>query len=237
MRAVLLVLWGVSILFAGAQALRAQEVTLDEGTFTIYEGDTEVGTETFSIRASGSGADRRVVAGARVHVTGGGSPRDTETALELRGDDEHVVRYTAQVAGAEPLDVRYEEDAPGRLSMIRRTSVGERAREMRAPDGMLVLDAGVVHHLHFAAARLRAGARQLPILVPIEGESGTVTLRDAGAGSVRVAGTEVSAQRMRVESSNGAALEVWLDGAGRVLAVERTAERGVAFRAVRTRVP
>ncbi|MEZ4414171.1 MAG: hypothetical protein R3E10_00300 [Gemmatimonadota bacterium] len=237
MRAWSLCLTGAFALGAMGPDLGGQEVTLDEGTFTIYEAGAEVGTETFSIRVSGSGAERRVVAGARLHVASGPGARDVQTTLELRGADEHVVLYTVQVSGSEPQDVRYEEDGPGRLSMIRRTSVGERAREMRAAPGLVILDSGVVHHLYFAGVRLRAGATTVPTLVPIAGESGSVTLRPLGAGSVEIAGSSVDAQHMRVESSTGAALDVWMDAEGRLLLVERAAERGPAFRAVRTRLP
>lgn len=237
MRSTLLAMVAVTSLWAEPSGLPAQEVTLDEGTFTIYEGSTEVGTETFSIRQSGSGAELRVVAGARIHIVAGSQPRDVQTTLELRGPEGRVVLYAVKVGGAEPQDVRYTEDGPSRLSMVRRTEVGERAREMRAPPGLTVLDAGVVHHLYFLKNRIQGGEARIPVLVPIAGETGEVNVRDRGQASIQVGSTTVQARHLEVTSPTGGTLSAWFDDRGRLLQVARSADVGTAFRAVRTQLP
>ena len=232
MRSTLLIGTALASASLGFTDLSAQEVTLDEGTFTIYEGSAEVGTETFSVRQSGAGAEMRVVAGARIHIVGGDSPRDIQTTLELRGAEERLALYAVKVGGASPLDVRYSEDGPSRLSMVRRTEAGERAREMRAPRGLTVLDTGVAHHLFFVRKRLTGSSAEVPILVPMDGETERVTVRDEGTQPIEVAGSLVNAQRIDVVGSSGT-LSAWFDDRGRLLRMER----GTDFSAVRTQLP
>ena len=232
MRSTLLVGTALVSVSVGLVELSAQEVTLDEGTFTIYEGSNEVGTETFSIRQSGEGSELRIVAGSRIHIVGGTSPRDIQTTLELRGAERRLALYAVKVGGATPLDVRYSEDGPSRLSMVRRTEAGERAREMRAPQGLTVLDAGVAHHLFFLRQRLQGGASEVAVLVPMEGETGRATLRDQGSQSVEVGGNQVSAQRVDITTGAGV-LSAWFDDRGRLLRMQR----GSSFSAVRTQLP
>ncbi len=225
---------GVTLLSAGlwSSGLFAQEVTLDEGTFTIYEGSSEVGTETFSIRESGAGAELRLVAGARIHIVGGSSPRDMQTTLEMRGADRRLALYAVKLGGASPQDVRYSEDGPSRLSMVRRTEEGERAREMRAPDGLTVLDQGVVHHLFLIRERLAGASARVSVLVPMEGTTEEATVSERGAEAVSVGGVQVDAQRIDV-TAGGETLAAWFDDQGRLLQVER----GDSFRAVRSELP
>ncbi|MFP4622665.1 MAG: hypothetical protein ACLFRX_00655, partial [Gemmatimonadota bacterium] len=73
-----------ALALAGPAVAHAQTTVVDEGTFRLHIRDTPVGTETFTIRRSGSGAGAATAAQGRVVLDSG---ERTRSLLRLEGPD------------------------------------------------------------------------------------------------------------------------------------------------------
>jgi hypothetical protein len=210
-----------------APRLHAQVTVLDEGTFTHSVGGTRLGREDFSIRSS-----RSAVAGLTY----------VAQANVLAGERRRTVLLTADSAGG---PVRFQLEA--RDATVLTTSViGERqrglwlgrivterresAREFRLPEGTLVAEPGVVHHLWFF---IRFGQERPVVLLSPSGPSqDSVTVGTPVADSVTIGPQVLGAQRWELRGLRDGALrwEVWTDRAGRVLRARHAASGLEALR-------
>ncbi len=210
-------------------AARAQNQTLDEGTFRIMVAGHEVGRETFSIRESGAGSDAVVVAQGRVTLDN----RTVNSSLELTGAKLRPAVYQVQIEGDGEKRIAGRL-AGGRFSAKIVSPSGEQMREYLAGDGAVVVDEGVAHQYYFVARAAAAGATTLPLLVPSENRQVMAQLSSAGQESVEVGGKRVPARHLVVTLRGGDARDVWVDDQGRILRVEIPARQ---YAAVRTSAP
>lgn len=210
----------------------AQTVTLDEGTFTFYRGGSEIGTETFAIRRSGSGEDAVVVANATVEMDLPGGMRTLAPALEATGHEMALSAYQVKVSGDQEAEVYLT--LSGRRFVARiTTEAGERQQEFRASPGALLLEEGVVHQYYFLRPLLDALPARVPVLMPREGSQLQMEVSSLGRETVSVGGQSIEARHLRLEAG-GEVREVWVDGEGRVLRVVIPA---TGFRAERQAPP
>jgi len=216
-----------ALMLAGSAA--AQQV--DQGTFRVYVGDREVGTETFTITQTGSGAVAVTMASGRVEL------RLAEGSLSL------APRLRAQGVGADPVQYQVDVsgDAPqrivgtisgGRVSQKVVTGAGEQLREYVASSGAVVLDEGVAHHYYFLAQRTHAG--RVPVIVPRENRQVIATVTNRGEEPVTIGGRTARLFHLVVQPQGGAATDVWVDDLNRVIRVEVPARQ---YRAVRDALP
>jgi hypothetical protein len=220
------VLFGV-VAFAciGAPAA-AQTVRLDEGTFRILVDGREVGTETFSLRQNGTGADAVVIAQGRVVL----DSNETTANVQLAGTGLRLVAYDVELSGADARRIRASVSG-SRASARTLSAAGETMKEYLVSDGAVLLDDGVAHHYYMIAQRAEAGSRSTPILIPRESRQVQATITVAGSESVSAGGSTVTAQRIVVQPEGGDTRTVWVDAEGRVLRVEIPARNYVAVRA------
>lgn len=202
-------LFAVSVLATGAAA---QTAVIDEGTFRLSVRGTAVGTETFSIRRSGSGAAATIVAQGRVVLDTG---EQTRAVLQVEGPDLRPSAYHIEVTGTETQSIRGQA-AGNRFRAQIVSTAGEMMREYLASDGAVVLDEGVAHQHYFVAAHLGADGR-VPMIVPRESRQISAQVTDEGSESIQVAGQSVNARRLEIQPSGMAARTVWVDGENRVL--------------------
>lgn len=207
----------------------AQTVQLDEGTFRILVNGREVGTETFSLRQNGTGADAVVIAQGRVVL----DSNETTANVQLAGAGLRLVAYDVELSGADARRIRASVSR-GRASSRTLSAAGETMKEYLVSDGAVLLDDGVAHHYYMIGQRAAAGATSTPILIPRESRQVQATLTQAGPESVQVGSGTVRARKVVVQPAGGDARTVWLDDQGRVLRVEIPARGYVA---VRTAVP
>ena len=203
----------------------------DQGTFRVFVGGHEVGTEQFTIRQTGSGAASEFVASGQVNLrlTSGGlvlTPR-----LQARGMRADPASYQVDVGGDAPRRI-VGNVADGRFSARIVTASGEQLREYVASAGALVLDEGIAHHYFFLAQRVRSG--RVPLIIPRENRQVVATVQDRGQESVEVAGTRVSAYHLVITPNDGGPHHVWVDALNRVLRVEIPDRQ---YLAVRSEVP
>jgi hypothetical protein len=207
-----------------------QTVRLDEGTFRLMVGGRDAGTETFSIRQNGVGADAVIIAQGRVVLEAGA---EVVANVQLAGAGLRPVAYDLELRGGDPRRIR--GSVTGSRASTRTTSpAGETMREYLVTEGAVIVDDGVAHHYYFLGLRSAAGATQVPIMSPRESRQVQARLTMAGEESISAGGTTVRARRLNVEPNGGDARSVWLDAGGRVLRVEVPARN---FVAVRTELP
>jgi hypothetical protein len=220
----------VAATLAVALPASGQTVRLDEGTFRLTVGGRDAGTETFSIRQNGVGADAVIIAQGRVVLEAGA---EVVANVQLAGTGLRPVAYDLELRGGDPRRIR--GSVTGSRASARTTSpAGETMREYLVTDGAVIVDDGVAHHYYFLALRSAAGATQVPIMSPRESRQVQARLTMAGEESITAGGTTVRARRLNVEPNGGDARSVWLDTEGRVLRVEIPARN---FVAVRTELP
>ena len=210
-------------------ALQAQTSTLDEGAFRLMVDGREIGTETFSIRQSGSGDRAVVIAQGRVVL----DSNETTANVQLAGTGLRLVAYDVELSGEDARRIRASVSG-SRASARTLSAAGETMKEYLVSDGAVLLDDGVAHHYYMIAKRVDAGATSTPILIPRESRQVQATITAAGEESVSAGGGTVTARRIVVQPQGGDSRTVWVDAQSRVLRVEIPARNYVA---VRTALP
>ncbi len=217
-------------LLAAATHAAGQTTVVDEGSFRLSVRGTPVGTETFTIRRTGTGAGAAIVAQGRINLDTG---EQTRALLQVDGPGLRPAAYQIEVTGADPQTIRGQA-AGNRFRAQIVSPTGETMREYLISDGAIILDDGVAHHHYFIAARA-AGTASVPIIVPAQNRQLTGTIRDAGQESITIAGQQISARRIVFEPTGMPARTLWVDGEGRMLRLtipdhgytaERTARPG-----------
>jgi hypothetical protein len=222
-------LFGLAAFAALGAPAAAQTVQLDEGSFRILVNGREVGTETFSLRQNGTGADAVVIAQGRVVL----DANETTANVQLSGSGLRLVAYDVELSGEDARRIRASVSG-SRASARTVSSAGETMKEYLVSEGAVLLDDGVAHHYYMIAKRAEAGASSTPILIPRESRQVQATISVAGNESVSAGGSTVTAKKIVVQPRGGDVRSVWVDAQNRVLRVEIPARNYVA---VRTALP
>ncbi len=222
----------LALLCGGAAApLFAQAAATDEGTFRVTVDGRAVGTETFSIRQTGSGTSLETVATGRVQLSLPTGSLDLQTRLRGSGLQADPLAYEVTVGGDSPQRI-VGTMGGGRFSAKTVTASGERLREYVASSGAVVLDDGVAHQYYFLARRMRSGT--VPVIIPRENRQVMATVTDRGEQPMNIGGTTVNLFHLVVQPAGAGERHVWVDTLGRVIRVEIPEGNYVA---VRTEIP
>ncbi len=226
-RTYLPILFLASLLWAPGVA--AQNFAVDEGTFLLFENGREVGTETFTIRRSGTGAEARWIARGVVEIAGSASSRSMAPALEAQGDALTLAAYQLKVSGDQQEEIYVSLSGRRYLAKVV-SDEGEQMREFRAGPGMLLLEDGVVHQYFLLRPYLESDGATLTVLIPRRSRQIRMSLVRIGVETIPMpGGVSVQARHFRLESGDDIR-EVWFDEQDRVLRVEIP---GAGFRADR----
>jgi hypothetical protein len=196
-----------------AAAGAAQTTVIDEGSFRISVRGSTVGTETFTIRRSGAGANATTVAQGRVVLDTGEQIR---TVIQLSGDPISLTAYQIEVTG----DDRQSITGRAAGSRVRATMVSDASEQMREfliDPGAIVLDDASAHQLYFVARR---GGGSIPVVLPRQSREVTARVRDLGTESIEIAGQRVTARHFTVDIDGMDDRSVWVDAQNRVLQAE-----------------
>ena len=205
----------LALVLAFGAPLQAQNVVLDEGTFRLMRGGQEVGTETFTIRRVGQGAEAHVIANAVIELDLPSGHEQVRPLLQT-ASDLSVSAYQVDVAGREPMEIAVTLN--GRRFVARtRTPSGEQEREFRASPGAVLLEGDVAHQYWFLA-QLAEGT-DVTVLVPRAGSQDHIVVRASRPEALELGGIQLQARHVTFEI-NGAVQEVWYDPDGRVLKVD-----------------
>lgn len=210
-------------------AASAQTSTLDEGTFRLLVGGREVGTETFTIRQSGSGERAVVIAQGRVVLDGAAGAEQVTSSLQLSGATLQPAAYDLQVEGGSTERIAGRV-VGGRFSARIVRPAGEQMREYLVSDGAVIADEGVAHQYYFLAQRVGTEGGRVPLVIPRTSRQVWAQVTVHGNESVEVGGRTVQARRLEVAPQGGAAAQVWVDSSGRVLRVSIPSSDYVAER-------
>jgi hypothetical protein len=195
-----------------ASPATAQTATIDEGTFRLSVRGTAVGTETFTIRRTGTGAGATTIAQGRVTLDTG---EQTRALLQVDGPGLRPAGYQIEVTGTQRETVRGQA-AGNRFRAQIVSPAGETMREYLISDGVVILDDGVAHQHYFLAVRPQ-GAAQVTLIIPRQNRQVTATVTDAGTETLRIGGQDVRARRINVQPAGLSARTLWADDQGRVL--------------------
>lgn len=228
MQRILSLLTFVAVGFLPALPAAAQEGSIDEGVFRILVDGSEVGTESFSIRRTGSGESEQIIATAEIRMDVPEGRLDLRPALQVSGQDMAVSAYQIKVSGHEQEEVYVHLDERRFVARVR-SAQGQQEREYRAAPGTLLLDTRAAHQYYFVGRRAGSTGATIPVIVPRENRQYDLQASVAGTESVTVAGQEVEARRLRLEGG-GATRDLWIDGEGRVLRLEFEDDSFVAIR-------
>jgi hypothetical protein len=208
--------------------VRAQVVTLDEGTFRITVDGRNVGSESFQIRRSGSGEAAQVIATAEIRMEVPEGRIDLRPALQASGAEMAVTAYQIKVSGGIQEEITVTLGDRRFRSSIR-SERGEREREFRAAPGTLLLDLGVAHQYYFLGARIGSESVTIPVISPRQGTQFDLRVSPVGTQSIRIGDADVQARHLRLEGEGGVR-ELWIDAEGRVLRVDVPEQGYVALR-------
>jgi len=206
----------------------AQTVVLDQGTYRIAVGGRDVGTETFTIRRSGSGTGAVIIASGRVALAAG-DVRELTSQLQVSGSSLRPAAYdvTVQGDGQEKIAGRI---VGGRFSAQISSTSGENMREYLVSDGAILVEEGIAHHHYFIARRIDSGTARVPIVVPRQNRQVWADVAVTGTEAIRIGGQSIEARRITVRPTDGAERVLWADDVGRVLRLEIPSQQYVAER-------
>lgn len=216
---------------AAVPAVRAQTVSLDEGSFRLSVGGQEVGTETFSIRQNGTGDNAIVIAQGRVALDKDGrGAEELNASLELAGAALRPAAYQINVQGGQSQKIA-GRIAGGRFSARIISPAGEMMREYLASDGAVLVDEGVAHQYYFLARKLGANKTlRVAVIIPRESRQLTAQVDAQGQDRIQVGGKTVEAHRISVTVPGTPERQLWIDDNGRVLRLEIPSRKYLAER-------
>lgn len=209
--------------------LTAQTSVIDEGSFRLDVRGSTVGTETFTIRRSGAGANATVIAQGRVVLNTG---QRTRTVLQFRGPARRPSAYQIEVAGDDRQNITGRATG-NRFRATVVSSAGEQMREYLVDQSAVIVDDGMAHQ-HFFIADAMDGSGSIPVIVPRQNQQSSASVQDHGADSIQVAGSQVSARRLSIDIPGMDPRTVWVDSHNRVLQARIPAQDLLA---VRTSLP
>lgn len=202
---------------ASAPELSGQSILLDEGTFTLYIGGEEVGTETFEIRRRGNGPDATIFANGVVTMEGPRGPTQMWPILSATANREPL-RYENRLEGGEISQLVVTSRGRHFIAEIR-SAEGDRERELRAPEGAVILDEWVAHHYFFLATRTEPVGTIVPVVIPRMARQLNFQVTSVDMVEFPMERGQIWSRRVRLVSGDDTR-DVWFDGQGRVLQVD-----------------
>lgn len=203
----------------------AQTSVVDEGSFRISVRGSTIGTESFTIRRSGAGANRTTVAQGRLILDSG---EQTRTVIQFRGSELRPTAYQIEVTGASRQSIT-GRIAGNRFRATIVSSTGEQMREYLVDRTAAIVDDGLAHQHYFVAAA-SDGASSISVILPRQSRQVDARIGDRATETLSIGGRQLTARRMVVQIPGLDDRTVWVDAQNRVLRVripaqELTAER------------
>ena len=213
------------------EAVAAQAVEVDGGTFIVELGGRAVGTETFRIRRSGFGDNARTIAEGTLEIVQNGSRQTVQSALGTVGVGMSLDAYQVKVSLPSELSISLERRG-NRMVSETSSEAGVEEREYRQAlrqTPTVVLDRFFAHHYFFVAPYQTPRGIRLSAIRPRPGGQSTGTLLMTIVEPVIIGGASVQAQRLEL-LLEGVVHDIWLDGQNRVLRVQIPSQDYVAVR-------
>jgi hypothetical protein len=219
-----------SLLCGAATAAAAQTTTLDEGTFRILIGGREVGSESFSIRQSGTGTNATINARGTVTIDSAGVTEELQSALQVAGAALQPTVYNLRILHGQREEQITGRVAGGRFIAKILSTTGEELREYLVSNRAILIDQGITHHYYFLARRMQDTSMQIPIIIPRQSRQVSASVEMRGEEMVNVGNQRIAAQHLIVTPNTGNVVQLWVDNRARVLRLEIPASNFAARR-------
>jgi hypothetical protein len=204
-----------------------QTGSLDQGVLAVRRDSVEVARESYQVRASRltSGVSGWIVTttsqyGADLALSSIVEVGPDSLALFLQYDVQHASR-PYRVLG---------RSAAGRIVLRYVSPRSERARELPAGPGLVILDDSLFATYAVAAWFAGPEPHALTAVYPRAGRRETITIRDEGEGHTTVNGDATTARHVVLSGGTAGPAHVWVSREGRLLKVELPARRVSAER-------
>lgn len=194
----------------------AQNVVLDQGTFRIWVDGREAGTEEFTIRRAGLGADATIIAHAVVSLTVPEGARELRPVLEALLPDGTASGYQLKISGSETTELSVNLAGRRYVSMLR-SDVGEEEREFLARPETRIVEAWVAHQYYFLRG-VREGERA-HVIEPRSRRQVQLVVGVWSEEALTLGANVVQARKVALTSGDETRT-VWFDQQGRVLRVD-----------------
>jgi hypothetical protein len=193
---------------------------IDQGSFVIRADTQEVGRETFRV------LERRVgdstsgwLLDAHARWTGTGRPLLYEPVIEI-GRDSLTQALSFNVSGG-PAPLRISGQPNRNRFTLRYVSPGvERARELPADRGLVVIDDSVFTPYLLVAWRARAVPESLTVIFPRSAIRARVAMQDLGAESTTLNRDQATLRHVLISGGPAGPVHLWLGSGGRLMKVE-----------------
>lgn len=217
-------------LLALATNVNGQTTVLDEGTFRLTAGGRDLGSETFSIQQTGSGANAMVNARGNLAVDSAGVTEEIQSALQLSGTTLQPTAYTLRIRQDHRQEQITGRVAGGRFIARILSPTGEELREYLVSNRAVLIDQGITHQYYFLARRMQGESMRIPILIPRQSRQTTATVTARGTENITVGNQRITARHLVVTPPDGDEIHLWVDDRARVLLLEIPAQNFAARR-------
>ena len=187
----------------------------DHGTFEIFSAGTNIGTETFEIRARSD----QIEAQGTVHlqVEQGGKKIEVRTSSSLLLDPQLVpLSYTWNQKGAQSSQLSVDFRTQPAQWDAKTVNGQDDQRDFKLDKDVIILDDNVIHHYQLAVARYdqgKGGTQAFRAFIPQEALPGVITLNSVGPEPVTVEGDKRTLRRFLL-TTELAQISLWVDDRG-----------------------
>lgn len=203
---------------------------LDQGTLVIRVDTQEVGRETFRVLERHVG-DSMIgwLLHASARWTGTGRPAVYAPVIEISRDSMTQALYFEVSGGPAPIRIT-GQPARNRFT-LRYVSPGvERARELAADAGVVVIDDSVFTPYLLLAWRARAAAESVTAVFPRSALHTRVAAQDLGSETTTLNRDQATLRHVLITGGPSGPVHLWLGTGGRLMKVEMPHRKLVAER-------
>jgi hypothetical protein len=204
----------------------------DQGTFLISLAGTPLGTEKFSIQASGD----ELVAQADIHM----KSLQSQTPIEFESFPKLVLdshldpqTYSWHINGPESYEINVDfRTSPAQSRLRVKGKKGEDLRTFKLPRDVIILDNNVIHGYQLLLDRFYMSSKHKQTFsgyIPQDALPGVLTLQDVGPETVAWHGASTTLEHFVLLADN-ARLDLWVDKHHRL---QRLYDASTAMEAIR----
>lgn len=190
----------------------AQQPKTSSGTYAMYVGEQQIGTETYTISVNADGSTR-----SEADVAFAGTKFRAITLLTGNRPNS----YTMEMAGAVSLKEDFNSDG------VRVTVPGQPDRQVKSQPNAL-FENGLAHQFIFLLAqyeRTRGGLQSFNAFVPSQATPFTVNLQRVDTPEFKVGNQQIVTEHFRAGTDLGLAFEIWANNENVPLVIKIAAQR------------
>lgn len=203
----------------------------DHGVFVVTQAGRQIGTETFTIKASSGGVEAEAKIELRAEQEG--KTYDFRTLPKLvMNTGLQPSTYSWSQKGAQSSELTVDFRSTPAKAHYRTVSGEADDRDFELPKDVVILDDNVIHHYQLVVQRYRrtpGGKQTFHAFIPQEALPGSLDVEDVGEEQVEVGGEKRNLRHL-VVTTDLARIDLWADAQDHV---QRVSIPAVGIEAVR----